>query len=814
MPSTYTNNLGIQKPGTGEQSGSWGDTVNANSDILDVGINGVLSLSLTGTSSTLTTSDGIVSNGQYKVLSLTGTPSGTHTITISPNDSQKIYFVYNTTAQTVVFTQGSGGNVTLLAGDSTIIYANGAGATAAVVSVADHLAMSSARITGGVITGITDLAVADGGTGASDAATARTNLGLVIGTNVQAYDAGLQSISGLTTAANQMIYTTALDTYATTALTAYARTLLDDADAATSRTTLGLGTIATQASSSVSITGGTINGAVIGGVTPAAGTFTTLTGSTSVSTPLLSNNGTLDLRAIGANIVTVTTGSIERTRVDASGNYGVGAVPSAWRVIERGIDIGGYGAITGGVGSNLLRLYSNSYVDTSSTFRYKNSSTAALYSQVNGAHSWSLGPTGIAGDPITFTQAMTLHASGGLSLGNTTDPGATNLSVTGALTLGTALAIANGGTGATDAATARANLGLAIGSNVQAYDAGLQSISGLVTAADRMIYTTALDTYAVTTLTSYARTLLDDADAATARTTLGLGTLATQSGTFSGTSSGTNTGDQNIFQSIAVSGQTTVVADTTADTLTLAAGAGVTITTNAATDTITITGTGGTVTSVAVSGGTTGLTTSGGPITGSGTITLAGTLALANGGTGATTAAAARANLGAQADLGFTPVQQGGGTSMGTNKVYVGWNGIGLFAQVDTTSLGRIVVNADATGATGTYSSTQLFAPGNAPLFACRAWVNFDGTGTVTIRGSGNVSSITDFGTGSYTVNFSTPMQDAGFVGNAMFYSPSTSTYPYAPVMNGFSTGGVAFQTITATVGLFDPAWVMFTAFR
>jgi hypothetical protein len=262
MPSTYTNNLGIQKPGTGEQSGSWGDTVNTNSDILDVGINGVLSLSLSGTSSTLTTSDGVVSNGQYKALTLTGSPSGTHTITISPNDSQKIYYVYNTTSpgQTVIFTQGSGGNVTLLAGDSTIIYANGAGAGAAVVSLADHLAMSSARITGGVITGITDLAVADGGTGGSDAATARTNLGLVIGTNVQAYDAGLQSISGLTTAADRMIYTTALDTYAVTTLTSYARTLLDDADAATARTTLGLGTIATQASSAVSITGGTITG--------------------------------------------------------------------------------------------------------------------------------------------------------------------------------------------------------------------------------------------------------------------------------------------------------------------------------------------------------------------------------------------------------------------------------------------------------------------------------------------------------------------------------------------------------------------------
>ena len=132
MPSTYTNNSGIEKPGSGEQAGTWGATSNNNFDIIDRALNGVGVITLAGTSHTLTTTDGTLSDGQYKVLILAGTPSGTNTVTISPNDQDKIYFVRNTTAQSVVFTQGSGGNATIPSGETKIIYADGAGAGAAV----------------------------------------------------------------------------------------------------------------------------------------------------------------------------------------------------------------------------------------------------------------------------------------------------------------------------------------------------------------------------------------------------------------------------------------------------------------------------------------------------------------------------------------------------------------------------------------------------------------------------------------------------------------------------------------------------------
>jgi len=60
-------------------------------------------------------------------------------------------------------------------------------------------------------------------------------------------------------------------------------------------------------------------------------------------------------------------------------------------------------------------------------------------------------------------------------------------------------------------------------------------------------------------------------------------------------------------------------------------------------------------------------------------------------------------------------------------------------------------------------SATVATVSGTAPLYMCRAWVNFNGTGTVAIRASGNVSSITDNGTGDYTVNFTTAMSDANY---------------------------------------------------
>ena len=172
MASTYTSNIGVEKIGAGEQAGTWGNTTNNNLDIIDRAINGVGAITLSGTSHTLTTSDGTLSEGGNKVLVLGGSPSGTNTITISPNDQDKMYFVHNNSGQTVTFTQGSGGNVSIPDGSKGLIFADGAGSGAKVTDLLDGFAFGGTKITstaaeinlmdGGTTAGTTAVAAGDG----------------------------------------------------------------------------------------------------------------------------------------------------------------------------------------------------------------------------------------------------------------------------------------------------------------------------------------------------------------------------------------------------------------------------------------------------------------------------------------------------------------------------------------------------------------------------------------------------------------------------------------------------------------------------
>ena len=163
MPSTYTDNGGIELPANGEQASTWGNTVNVNMQIVDRLTNGVGAITLSGTTHALTTSNGVVSDGQYKVLVLGGSPSGTNTITVAPNDAQHLYIVKNNSGQTAAFTQGSGANISVLSGTTKIIYCDGAGSGAAVVDVTGSLDLGALIVGGTTVTATgTELNILDG----------------------------------------------------------------------------------------------------------------------------------------------------------------------------------------------------------------------------------------------------------------------------------------------------------------------------------------------------------------------------------------------------------------------------------------------------------------------------------------------------------------------------------------------------------------------------------------------------------------------------------------------------------------------------
>lgn len=183
MPSTFTNNFAIEKIATGEQSGTWGDTTNYNVDIFDR-LAGYTQITMTSTTETLqvsastpTSGASNLEDGMYRVIEYVdaGDLGGTVTLTIAPNGTRAFFFIKNslTNSRSITVTQGSGSNVTIPGGGKvSILYGDGGGTAANVISISDTLAMANPTITGGTVTGLTNLSMADA------AAQARAQTGL------------------------------------------------------------------------------------------------------------------------------------------------------------------------------------------------------------------------------------------------------------------------------------------------------------------------------------------------------------------------------------------------------------------------------------------------------------------------------------------------------------------------------------------------------------------------------------------------------------------------------------------------------------
>lgn len=314
---------------------------------------------------------------------------------------------------------------------------------------------------------------------------------LEIGTDVQAYssnldgwsalataakqdtDATLTALAGVSTAADKLIFANGADSFTTTDLTAFGRSLIDDANAAAARTTLGL-VIGTdvQAYSAV-----------------LAGTTASFTTAHETKLGHIAVTQAVDLDAIEARVNELDAAVVLKGGWDASsGSFpGSGAAQAGWSYI---VTVAG---TVDGVAFNINdRILA--YTDNASTSTYAGNWIKLDYTDQVVSVAGRTGSVTLTSSDLTdvtaFSQTLLDDA---------------------------------------DAASARATLGLTIGTDVQAYDVELAALAGLTSAADGLPYFTGSGSAALATLTAFGRSLIDDADATAGRSTLGLGSLATAS---------------------------------------------------------------------------------------------------------------------------------------------------------------------------------------------------------------------------------------------------------------------------------------------
>jgi hypothetical protein len=191
MASTYTTNLGIEKIGTGEQSGTWGDTTNTNFDILDEAVNGIISVTLSsagssGSPTALPITDGASSNGRNKFIEFVdgGDLGGTAYVQLTPNNAEKVVHIRNSlsSSRSVIVFQGTynaSNDFEIVNGADVLLKFNGGGSGATVTDVNVDLTVTGATIATADINGGTiDGAVIGGASAAAGTFTTFTSNGI------------------------------------------------------------------------------------------------------------------------------------------------------------------------------------------------------------------------------------------------------------------------------------------------------------------------------------------------------------------------------------------------------------------------------------------------------------------------------------------------------------------------------------------------------------------------------------------------------------------------------------------------------------
>ena len=288
MASTYVNDLRLEEIGTGEQSGTWGATTNTNLELIAEAFSYGSEAIANASTHTITVADGASDEARSFYMKCTGGGQAS-TVTLAPNTLSKVWMIENATSYTLTFTQGSGANVAILAGEVKMIATDGGGSTAVIYDL------------------FTDVNLA----GTTKVAALTTSGNVSVGGNLDVTGTFDLSDSNFTNAGNIQLDSISGDADTDTSITFSGSDVITIANGGTGQVTfnngsivpvtdndidLGTsslefkdayfdGTVTTDAivADTADINGGTVDGAVIGGASAAAASVTTLAASGAIT---------------------------------------------------------------------------------------------------------------------------------------------------------------------------------------------------------------------------------------------------------------------------------------------------------------------------------------------------------------------------------------------------------------------------------------------------------------------------------------------------------------------------------------------------
>ena len=288
MASTYVNDLRLEEIGTGEQSGTWGATTNTNLELIAEAFSYGSEAIANASTHTITVADGASDEARSFYMKCTGGGQAS-TVTLAPNTLSKVWMIENATSYTLTFTQGSGANVAILAGEVKMIATDGGGSTAVIYDL------------------FTDVNLA----GTTKVAALTTSGNVSVGGNLDVTGTFDLSDSNFTNAGNIQLDSISGDADTDTSITFSGSDVITVANGGTGQVTfnngsivpvtdndidLGTsslefkdayfdGTVTTDAivADTADINGGTVDGAVIGGASAAAASVTTLAASGAIT---------------------------------------------------------------------------------------------------------------------------------------------------------------------------------------------------------------------------------------------------------------------------------------------------------------------------------------------------------------------------------------------------------------------------------------------------------------------------------------------------------------------------------------------------